>query len=192
MIDFNFENNVPLQKGSLLISEPFLADQYFGRAVIFICEHNEEGTFGFVLNNFVAVQLENVVTDFPDIKTKVSIGGPVDTSNLFFLHGLGDLIPDSREIIPGVYIGGRFETVKEALRNDPSRIEFIRFFIGYSGWDADQLKAEMKEKSWLVKNKFKSSRIFDINEEDIWKHLLEDLGGKFKIMSTFPKNPSDN
>ncbi|MCH2224580.1 MAG: YqgE/AlgH family protein [Crocinitomicaceae bacterium] len=192
MIDFNFENNVPLQKGSLLISEPFLADQYFGRSVIFICEHNEEGTFGFVLNNFVAVQLENVVTDFPDIKTKVSIGGPVDTSNLFFLHGLGDLIPDSREIIPGVYIGGRFETVKEALRNDPSRIEFIRFFIGYSGWDADQLKAEMKEKSWLVKNKFKSSRIFDINEEDIWKHLLEDLGGKFKIMSTFPKNPSDN
>lgn len=192
MIDFNFENDVPIQKGSLLISEPFLADQYFGRSVIFLCDHNDEGSFGFVLNNFVEVQIKNVVGDFPDIETKVSIGGPVDTSNLFFLHGLGDLIPGSTEIIPGVYIGGQFDTVKEELKKDPSKINLIRFFIGYSGWDADQLKSEMKEKSWVVRNKFKTSRIFDSNEEDIWKHLLEDLGGKFKIMSTFPKNPSDN
>lgn len=192
MIDFKFENTNEPGKGSLLVSEPFLTDQYFSRAVIFLCDHNESGSFGFVLNNYIETELHDILNGFPDVETKVSIGGPVDTSNLFFIHGLGDEIPDSLPIIEGLYIGGKFEHVQEAIEKDPAKIEFIRFFIGYSGWEAEQLDKELNEHSWIVLNNCTSDTVFRKEESDIWTELMEDLGGKFKIMSTFPKNPSDN
>lgn len=192
MIDFKFENTNQPEKGSLLVSEPFLTDQYFSRSVIFLCDHNESGSFGFVLNNYIETELHDVLNGFPDVETKVSIGGPVDTSNLFFIHGLGDEIPDSLPIIEGLYIGGKFEHVQEVIEKDPAKIELIRFFIGYSGWEAEQLDRELNEHSWIVLNNCTSATVFRTEESDIWTQLMEDLGGKFKIMSTFPKNPSDN
>jgi len=192
VIDFNFENDAEPTKGSLLISEPFLNDQYFSRSVIFLCDHNEQGSFGFVLNNYIDAELHDIVGELPDIQTRISVGGPVDTSNLFFVHALGDEVPDSLEIIDGLYIGGRFEVVKSLIAENPEKAKKIRFFIGYSGWDAEQLQSEMEEKSWIVLNSVKQSTVLDTKNDDIWQSIMRDLGGKFKVMSEFPKNPSDN
>lgn len=148
MIDFKFENRNSPSKGSLLISEPFLSDRYFARSVVFLCDHNEDGSFGFVLNNYIETKLNKLVGDSMKIEAKVSIGGPVDTDNLFFIHEMGEEISNSQKISDGLYIGGDFKTIKKIIAEDPNKLKSIRFFIGYSGWDKGQLEKEINEKSW--------------------------------------------
>jgi putative transcriptional regulator len=192
VIDFNFENTNEPDVGSILISEPFIEDKYFTRSVILLCDHGEEGSFGFVLNNYIETGLKEMIADFPDIDVRVGLGGPVDTSNLFFIHSLPDDVPDSQEIAKGMYIGGKFSDVVKLLSVDPSKVEFFRFFVGYSGWETDQLNDELKDKSWLVMPEVPNKYVLDQNNDDLWKELMDKLGGKFKVMSTFPKNPSHN
>lgn len=192
MIDFDFSNNLLPEKGSLLISEPFLTDDYFARSVIYLCDHNEEGSFGFVLNKYVDTSLKDSVKGFPTIDFKVSVGGPVDTSNLFYVHDFGDEIDNALPIANGLFIGGSFEDMKKLIEKSPEKAKGIRFFIGYSGWEKDQLDEELKEKSWIVVNGMKRETILNTENDRLWKDILAELGGKFKAMSDFPKNPSDN
>ena len=192
MIDFNFENNAKVKPGSVLISEPFLDDDYFSRSVIFLCDHNEEGSFGFVLNKYIENDLSELIEGFPSASTKVSVGGPVDTSNLFYIHSLGEKIPNSTPTSNNLSIGGDFNKLQELILFEPELIKQIRFFIGYSGWEKDQLNNEIDSKSWLVLNGVSPEQILDTNNDDIWKKTMKSLGGKFEVMSRFPKNPSDN
>lgn len=192
MIDFNFDTNDPLKAGSVLVSEPFLADDYFTRSVIFLCDHNKDGSFGFVLNKYIDQKLSEFIKDFPEIGSRISVGGPVDTSTVFYIHALGDEIPNSVPCGNELSIGGDFKSLTAVLREDPEKSKKVRFFIGYSGWGKDQLKEELEKKSWIVLNSVTTEQIMDTSREDIWKKILEELGGKFKVMSKFPVNPSDN
>jgi putative transcriptional regulator len=192
LIDFDFSNNAQPEKGSLLISEPFLTDDYFARSVIYLCDHNEDGSYGFVLNKFIETNLTEIVEDFPEIDFKVSIGGPVDTSNLFYVHDFGDQLENSLSISNGLFIGGSFDNMKVILNDSPTKAEGIRFFIGYSGWEKDQLNEELEGKSWIVVNGIKKETILNTKNDRLWKDIMSRLGGKFKVMSQFPKNPSDN
>lgn len=192
MIDFNFENNDLPEPGSVLLSEPFLADDFFSRAVIFLCDHHDDGSFGFVLNKFVDNRISDFIKEFPDVTSKVSLGGPVDTSNLFYIHDLGESIPNSIPTSRGLYIGGDFKALTHLLAANPEKAGQVRFFIGYSGWDKGQLSKELDQKSWIVLNNIEKAQILNTEDEDIWRHTMEELGGKFKVMSQFPLNPSDN
>ena len=192
MIDFNFENNTQLKPGSILISEPFLADDYFSRSVIFLVDHNKDGSFGFVLNKYIENELTDFIKNFPQVDVKVSLGGPVETSSLFYVHSLGDMIPNSIPCTKDLFIGGEFQKLRELLIINPELITKVRFFIGYSGWEKEQLNDELKEKSWIVLNDISKDIVLDTNNENIWEETLRKLGGKFKVMSGFPINPSDN
>lgn len=192
IIDFNFENDNEIMPGGILVSEPFMNDSYFSRSVVFLCDHSEDGSYGFVLNKYITNKISEVIEGFPDVDTKISLGGPVDTSNLFYIHTLGDEIPNSLPAANGMFIGGDFESVKALLTEHPEKAKQIRFFIGYSGWSDNQLQDEINEKSWIIINKVADKTILDTSQKDIWKKILEQLGGKFKLMSKFPKNPSDN
>lgn len=192
MIDFNFENNAKPESGSILISEPFLHDDYFSRSVILLCDYTEDGSFGFVLNKYVNNKLSDFVKEFPDIETKISIGGPVDTSNLFYVHDLGEEIPNSIPSSNGLFIGGDFKAMTKLVEEHPDKAQHIRFFIGYSGWDKNQLKEELRQKSWIVLNNIPKEQILMDQDDDIWKSIMQKLGGKFEVMSKFPLNPSDN
>src|SRR6185436_15532070 len=130
--------------GILLISDPFLKDPNFMRTVVFLCEHQEQGSFGFVLNKNYEHSLDELVPDLAGLNLPVHYGGPVQMDTLHFLHQYPDKIPGGFEVIDGVYWGGEFETAVELLRNkeiDPNK---IRFYIGYSGWSEGQLSDELK------------------------------------------------
>ena len=138
-MDLGPDKNLRPQKGQVLLAEPFLNDPYFRRTVIFLCEHNTEGSFGFVLNNYIDVDLEQIMENMPSYEGRISIGGPVRNSNLYYLHTLGEKIEESVEIIPGVYMGGNFEILKKLLVSGKVHKDQVRFFVGYSGWSPEQL-----------------------------------------------------
>lgn len=191
-MDFTFENNETPAKGKLLISDPFLSDGYFDRSVVLLCEHNTEGSFGFVLNNYLDIKFEDVADSFPDFETKISIGGPVSKENLFFIHTLGDQLPGSEKIADQIYAGGDFEMLMDMMKAQSLNKNQIRFFIGYAGWSKGQLDEEIKEHAWVVTSIPSNETIMDVDNNDLWSSIMNNLGEKFSRMTKFPQNPNLN
>jgi len=136
--------------GILLISDPFLKDPNFMRTVVFLCEHQEQGSFGFVLNRKYENTIDELIPELEAHKIPLFYGGPVQMDTIHFLHQYPDTITGGQEVMKGIYWGGDFDKVVEMIKNDEIDENRIRFFIGYSGWSDGQLKNELQEKSWLT------------------------------------------
>jgi len=177
--------------GILLISDPFLQDPNFMRTVVFLCEHQDQGSFGFVLNRKYENTIDELIPELDGHKIPVYYGGPVQMDTIHFLHQYPDDIPGGLEVINGVYWGGDFEKVVEMIKNEQLEQNKIRFYIGYSGWSGGQLDDELKEKSWLT---VKATRklVFHGKFEEIWKESLKHLGGDYEMMINFPIDPQLN
>ncbi|MGN6437169.1 MAG: YqgE/AlgH family protein [Agriterribacter sp.] len=180
-----------LSAGTLLIAEPFLKDPHFMRTVILLCEHEDEGSFGFVLNKDFKHTVDELVPELEGIKLPVFVGGPVQADTLHFLHNCPDQIPGGVEVIDGIYWGGDFELVKLLLQKNQLDPGDIRFYIGYSGWGSHQLDDEMKGKSWIT-TKAKKNIVFHRTPADIWKDSLKLLGSEYSMMINFPTDPQLN
>jgi len=190
-LDISKINKLSPEKGSVLISEPFMSDEHFKRSVVYLCEHNEDGSFGFVLNNFLDISLSELVEDIVNEEFKVSFGGPVSPDNLFYVHTLKDELNGSYEVMPGLYTGGKFEDLIPLINTGVITPNEIRFFLGYSGWEAGQLDTELSVSSWIV-GKTTVRRVLNTNDKHLWKKILDEMGGKFKMISNFPEDPSLN
>lgn len=177
--------------GTLLIAEPFLKDPNFMRTVIFLCDHQEEGSFGFVLNRSFEHTLDELMNDLEEWKIPVFYGGPVQMDTIHFLHRYPNKIIGSYEVLDGIYWGGDFETAIRLLKDGEIDLAGIRFYIGYSGWGEGQLKDELKEKSWLIATAT-SKLVFHENIDEIWKDALRHLGGEYEIMLNYPIDPQLN
>ncbi len=188
---FKIDHNIRPKQGRVLISDPFQNDDYFKRSVVFLTEHNEKGSVGFVLNKPVDVAINEILADFPSIDTTISVGGPVGTDSVHYIHRLGDLIPNSVEVMKNIWWGGDFEVVKELINQGALKNDRIRFFVGYSGWEPKQLEREISENSWVV-SELDSGLIMDSHSKEFWKMLLNTLGGKYKLWTNFPENPGMN
>lgn len=181
-----------IKKGSLLISEPnIIGDESFSRSIVLLTEYTDKGVIGFILNKPIAYTLNELI---PELESELPVyqGGPVDMDNLYFLHSIPELIPDSILIEDDIYWGGDFNTVYELIKKDQIKDADIKFFLGYSGWHKEQLDQEIKENSWVVKSN--STKDFILNEDikDLWKKEMLELGGSYKLWSNAPENPSYN
>lgn len=177
--------------GVLLIADPFLKDPNFKRTVVFLCEHQTEGSFGFVLNRKYEYTLDQLMASAEGMPLAVFYGGPVQMDTIHFLHRYPELIPGGFEVTDGIYWGGDFETAVQRLKAGDISPNGIRFFIGYSGWSEGQLEGELSEKSWITANG--SSRlIFHRNLDAIWKEALNDLGGEYSQLVNYPIDPQLN
>lgn len=177
--------------GTLLISDPFLKDPNFMRTVVLLCEHQDEGSFGFVLNKTFDQELGDLIKNAEGIRFPVYDGGPVQKDTLHFIHQKPGLIPGGIEIVDGIFWGGDFEDVLSLLKENKLGKNDIRFFLGYSGWGEGQLTGELDEKSWITR---KASRqlVFNMNTPQIWKASLQDLGGEYSQMINYPIDPQLN
>ncbi|MBI3137295.1 MAG: YqgE/AlgH family protein [Sphingobacteriales bacterium] len=178
-------------RGILLIADPFLKDPNFLRTVVLLCEHQPEGSFGFVINRPFESTLDELIPELEGHKLPVFDGGPVQRDSLHFLHQSPGLIPGGQELIKGVYWGGDFETLVSLLREGKISPDKIRFFIGYSGWGEGQLNTEMAEKTWLTVTANRKL-IFHQDHQAIWKDSLRHLGGDYEMMINFPLDPQFN
>ncbi len=161
------------------------------RTVVFICEHQEEGTFGFVLNKKYEQTLDELINNFDGFSIPVYYGGPVQGDTIHFLHQYPDMIPGGQEVMKGVFWGGDFEMVTKLVQNNEVDMNKIRFFIGYSGWSSGQLNDELTEKTWLTVGGTRKL-VFHPHAEEVWKDSLKHLGGDYEMMINFPIDPQLN
>ena len=164
--------NHTLQAGSILISAPSLEDSYFDKVVIYITEHNEKGALGFVMNQ-VFERKFNELTEFRHSKPfPLYEGGPVDRENLFFIHRIPGTITEGSFVADGIYMGGNFKQAVQYLNNTSDAESHLRLFIGYSGWDANELEAEIEEGSWLPVQASVTT-LFEASEQSIWEEIYK-------------------
>lgn len=188
---FGYQENIKPAKGDLLISEPFLPDPNFERTVVLLCEHNDEGSFGFVLNKPSLLKYCDVMED-SSCDEILYVGGPVEQDTMHILHTSGELLEGSIDLGDGIFWGGNFEQLQIMINNRQIDPVALRFFLGYSGWSAGQLEMELKEKTWIISNRARKDQVFYTEPEKLWKNVLNEMGGKFKIISNYPIDPRLN
>ncbi len=184
-------SKVKLNKGKILIAEPtILNDISFNRSVILLTEHNTEGSVGFILNKPSGFLLSDLI---PEINAKHIIynGGPVSEDNLYFIHSIPELIPNSIKIDEDIYWAGEFDTLKTLLEKDIIDETKIRFFLGYTGWSVNQLQNEIKTTSWLIKNN-DYDNILEVSTTSFWRNELIKIGGEYQIWANAPEDPNMN
>lgn len=179
-------------KGKLLISDSsILLDTVFSRAVLLLAEHNAKGSVGFILNKPLDLSLQDIL---PEARTNFRIydGGPVETDNLYFIHTIPSLIPNSIEIKDCIFWGGDYEVLFELLKHNKVSQKDIRFFLGYSGWDENQLQEEINAKSWTcIENQFEN-HLLEKTPSKLWRELMIELGDEFIIWANAPEDPVMN
>ena len=188
---FKYKNQIKPEKGRLLISEPFLPDPNFERTVVLLCEHNDEGSFGFVLNKPSIIKVNEVMEDIKTLQETVFVGGPVQQDTLHFIHR-NTAIESPSQILDGIYWGGSFDSLMFLTDTNQLSGENIRFFLGYSGWAPGQLVTELEEDSWIVCDFVNEELLFDTEPKMMWKKALDNMGGRFSVYSNYPVDPRLN
>src|SRR6185369_14617423 len=179
-------------KGQLLLDSGQLGGSFFQHAVVLICQHNNEGAFGLMLNRALGKTVgEMIIADLPETlkESPLSLGGPVQPSALSFLH-TDTFIPDA-EVMPNLALGHSLDELVD-VGESFSTSKKVRMFAGYAGWSPGQLEEEMKRKSWLT---FPASLelIFETPPEHLWQKVLKNKGGwKNKLLSQMPDDLSSN
>jgi putative transcriptional regulator len=169
-----------------------LNDTYFKRSVVLLTEHSEEGSVGFVLNKPVDLSVNDVLNDFPRVDAEMSIGGPVNTNTIHYIHTLGERLPNSVKVLDNLYWGGDFDILKDLIRQDPRLANQVRFFLGYAGWSPKQLDNELSENAWLI-SEMNAEQIMRGPDNDLWRKILEKSGDKkYRTWINFPENPGMN
>ena len=181
-------------KGSLLIANPVLPDPNFSRTVILLCNHNDQGSFGLVINRSTQLKAPDLFSSIDILKSynaKIYTGGPVSQSMVFYLYRSSRNIIDLDEICSGVYLGSNLETLESLYLDIKNPEENIRFYLGYSGWSGGQLDGEMEQNSWLIQNANEQFVFLD-SEELIWLKTVNSLGEKYQYLTKAPVNPQWN
>lgn len=176
--------------GIVLVADPFLKDANFMRSVVFVCEHQPEGSFGFVLNRPYDQAVGLLIQDLEGCEWPVYFGGPVQTDTLHFLHTRPDLLGGT-EITDGICWGGTFEDLVSAIHLEQIAPHEVRFYLGYSGWAEGQLANELNEKSWLVTHG-NQKLVFQENTQQIWPLALQQMGGEYEQLVNYPIDPQLN
>lgn len=176
---------INIEKGDVLIAEPFMMDQFFHRAVILICQHDKDGSFGFCLNKPLDIMINDIIDDFPDFESRIYCGGPMRKRALFFLHNLGEMLEESTEISQGVWWGTNFEALKILIKQGLVTPERIRFFVGYSGWGENQLDEELETGAWVT-TEMHPNYMFKDDPQYLWQRTLEHKGRNFAVIAGIP------
>ena len=171
-------------RGSLLVAAPILSDPNFRRTVVLVAEHGEEGAMGLVLNRPTETSVGEAVPELAPIAGEeelVFVGGPVSTASVLAVAELDDP-EDASELLFGA-VGFVQEPDVGVVRG--------RVFVGYAGWGAGQLEAELAEESWLVLPA-ETDDLFSDDPEGLWSAVLRRQGGPYALLSLMPPDPSLN
>ncbi|WP_242928133.1 YqgE/AlgH family protein [Pontibacter vulgaris] len=180
------------QSGSILISEPYLGDPNFERTVVLLCSHDAtEGSFGLVLNRVSNLKLSDVIDLYNDsFDMTLGIGGPVQYNTLHYVHRISQLA-QAVKLGEDVFWGGDFEMLRNMIGSGIVSTSDIKFFLGYSGWTPGQLEEEIDKNVWIVNNNA-ANKLFNLEADTLWRNILRQMGGKYKVLANYPVDPRLN
>jgi putative transcriptional regulator len=182
-------NNVPPAAGKLLLAEPFSEDPFFRKTVVLLTEYSKGGAVGFILNKPLKITTDDLMESGFSGTSEVCFGGPVGNNTLHYIHNLSG-ITGAIEVLPGIYWSGDQDELKMRFSDSGRSGNYIRFFLGYSGWSGSQLEQEMKNHAWIVADP-EVSALLQISP-GLWEDTLRSMGGKYSLWANFPDDPADN
>ncbi len=189
----NTSHLLPAQ-GRLLISSPSVDDPHFNHSVIYMIDYSDKGeALGVVLNHGTPFTLDRAVDGVrPGLNIPVYAGGPVGNDRLIYLHTLGPLLRNSREVSEGLYLGGELDDAIDYVNSVSEISGFIRFFIGYCGWSRGQLMDEINNDSWVVSEPITPSDLLRQTDNSMWHTMVKSLGEQYKEWKFSPLFPHLN
>lgn len=141
--------------GQLLIASPGLTDGCFDRSVIYLCEHSAQGAMGVIVNHPIAnIRLSEILQalELPNARgvgdLPVYFGGPVESHRGFVLHTDDKLLEDSVVGTDGITLTANVGMLKGMAEGQGPQRGFL--VLGYAGWEAGQLEAEIESGSWIT------------------------------------------
>jgi putative transcriptional regulator len=173
--------------GQLLVSEPFLADPNFRKTVVLLCEHEAQGSVGFIINRLLDVDTDEIIPGLLNVNFPIYYGGPVEQNTLHFIHKAGLLIDESFPVGDDIFWGGNIDQINILLESGKANEQDFKFFIGYSGWGEGQLEAEIDQKAWWLTNLIQAEA-FNENIEDIWPNTVRTMGKDFAYLADAPED----
>jgi putative transcriptional regulator len=174
----------------LLLSMPHLVDPSFHRAVVLMVEHNDEGSFGLIINRPSEMSVSELLAALElewngDDQAIVWSGGPVMPSSGWVLHAPSSEVgPGASSLQHGLEHEGTVSITSEVdLSTSPAKLKVlagqppghIRFLLGYAGWGPGQLADEMALGSWLHAD-VDPALVFETPHEEMWERALRSIG----------------
>lgn len=180
-----FEGSITNQ---LLIAMPGMADPNFSTTVTLICEHNDEGALGIVINRPLELKLgglfEQLDVENPDpgaADLPVLMGGPVGPERGFVLHGPVNRYENTLPVSEDIHLTLSRDVIDEMATGDGPERTLVA--LGYAGWDAGQLEHEMLANSWLTVPATPDI-VFDMPFDRRWMSAASTLGIDISQIST--------
>jgi putative transcriptional regulator len=174
--------------GSLLIAHPSMLDPNFRRTVLFISAHDpREGALGVIINRPLDRQVADLVTETPPAglaEVPVFLGGPVGKNQIMFAAF-------EWQKGEGLKLNHNVALEEASGTVDPKKPARVCAFVGYAGWGAGQLEAEMKQKAWLLQKPSPSVLKLD-RLPKLWFDIMRTLGPWYKMLAAAPDDPSLN
>ncbi len=168
---------------------PGLSDPNFQQSVTYICEHHENGAMGIIINQPLGVTMKELFSHL-DLKVNdatnedpLFLGGPVQKERGFVLHS-GDRIWESTmQIAEGIKLTGSKDILEDIAKDQgPDKVMIA---LGYAGWDAGQLEAEIAANSWLTVPADQQI-LFDLESDKRWTSAARKLGIDVNLMTNQP------
>jgi putative transcriptional regulator len=174
--------------GSLLVAHPSMLDPNFRRAVLFISAHDpDDGAIGVIINRPLEKNIADLVSETPPqnlADVPVFFGGPVGDNQLM-------LAAFEWHKVEGLKLNQHSLNTDEPIASVADDAPSIFAFLGYAGWSAGQLEAEMKQKAWIVqkpsRGALKSERL-----SRLWFDIMNRLGPWYRMLAAAPDDPSLN
>ena len=173
--------------GHFLIAMPSLNDGFFNQAVTYICEHDENGCFGIIINQETGVTLKEIISEMKieasdnyNTEKTVFIGGPVEQGRGFILHRPVGQWKSSLVVNDKVALTTSRD-ILQALANNEGPEDCI-VALGYAGWAAGQLEDEMAGNTWL-NCPADEQIIFNTPTEERWKAAAKLIGIDLSLLS---------
>ena len=181
-----------INPGNLLIATPnVIGDVDFHRSVVLIVNSNKKNITGHIINKKINYKLNKLIKEL-NISMPLFYGGPVATDRLFFIYKSSKKLPGSKKISKNLYWCGDYDIAIKYLNEKLISQKNIMFFLGYSGWDKNQLNNEILNKSWKIDGDSILNYLFLKKIDTIWKDCIKSFGNEFILWQNTPRNPNHN
>jgi len=161
----------------MLLAMPQIADPFFRHSVVLLLAHQEEGSFGFIVNRVTELKVAEILRDLEiewrgDPADRAGFGGPVQPQVGTVLFAGGDELPGTTEVLPGIRLSQNLSELARLAAQPPER---LRLLLGYAGWGAGQLVEEIVRNDWLTAP-VDDALIFGEPGEASWRRALRSVG----------------